>query len=55
MYMDDGTRIMYIAILAGACFLAGNGWISVTDLNAEIEQITQNGGCKRKSRRKKRN
>jgi hypothetical protein len=52
--MDDGQRIMYIAILGGACFLAGNGWISVTDLNAEIEQITQKGG-KRKTRRKKRN
>ena len=51
MYMDDGQRIMYVAILGGACFLAGNGWISVTDLNTEI---TQTGG-KRKTRRKKRN
>ena len=54
MYMDEGQRIMYIAILGGACFLAGNGWISITDLNTEFSQITK-GGSKRKTRRKKRN
>ena len=52
MYMDT-KRIMYIAILGGACFLAANGWVSITNLNSDI--YLQKGGYKRKTRRKNRN
>jgi hypothetical protein len=51
--MDEGKRIMYMAILGGACFLAGNGWISITNIESDIHM--QKGGSKRKTRRKKRN
>ena len=51
MYMDT-QRIMYIAILGGACFLAANGWVSITNLNSDIH--IQKGGSK-KTRRKNRN
>ena len=34
MYMD-GKTILRFAILSGALFLVGNGWISISNLNPE--------------------
>jgi hypothetical protein len=47
MYMD-GTTIFRFAILSCALFLVGNGWITVTTLNPEINAVMKGGKTRRR-------